>query len=312
MARFFWLGTGVLRVMAGAAFAASCAGAQEVAIQPRAHPQTISYPRANLRMDVRMVQIPVTVTDLRGKPILDLRKNNFRIFEDEVEKPIASFFSSDTPVSAGIVFDSSRSMKPRLKDARESVEEFMRTSSEGDEFSLIRFSDKAELLSPFTRDAGEISKQLASIQAKGWTALTDAIILAAHQSRKAVNQRKALVVISDGGDNNSRYTMSELISMLREADIRVYAISLMERPQFLGKICEDTGGRAIWVHKLSELHDAMEQLSLEMRSEYVVGYTPDAQRNDGRYHKVRVTVEPPAGMARLRTSWRHGYFAPNQ
>ena len=137
-------------------------------------------------------------------------------------------------------------------------------------------------------------------------------MLAAHQTRKAHNQRKVLLVVSDGGDNNSRYTVGELIAMLREADVRVYAISLFQRPQFLQGVCEETGGRAVWVHKLEDLPDARGQLSLEMRSEYVVGYTPDTPRNDGRYHKVRVAVQPPHGMARVRTSWRRGYIAPDK
>jgi Ca-activated chloride channel homolog len=285
---------------------------QEVTITPRARTQPVSYPRASLRADVHLVQIPVTVTDLHGKPLLDLRKADFRVFEDEIEKPISAFFTSDAPISAGVVFDSSRSMKRRLDDAREAVEQFLHTGAEGDEFFLIRFSDRAELLSPFTRDTGEISRQLGSVEAKGWTALTDSIVLAAHQSRKANNQRKVLLVISDGGDNNSRYSMGELIAFLREADVRVYAIGLIERPQFLAKVCEETGGRALWVRKMADLPEAMGQLSLEIRSEYVVGYTPDAPHNDGRYHRIRVAVQPPAGMARVHTSWRRGYIAPDE
>ena len=292
--------------------AAVTVAGQDVAIKPRLRPQPVSLPRANLRMDVQMVQIPVTVTDLRGKPLLDLHKSDFRVFEDEIEKPISAFFSSDAPVSAGVVFDSSRSMKNRLNEARESVEQFLHTGSEGDEFFLIRFSDKAQLLSPFTRDIGEISRHLNSIEAKGWTALVDSIMLAAHQSRKATNQRKVLLVISDGGDNNSRYSLPELISALREADVRVYAIGLIDRPQYLERICEETGGRAVWVRKLTDLPETMGHLSLEMRSEYVVGYTPETAHNDGRYHKVRIAVQPPAGIAHVRTSWRRGYVAPDE
>jgi VWFA-related protein len=285
---------------------------QDVTITPRARTQAVNLPRANLRMDVQMVQIPVTVTDLRGKPLLDLSKGDFRLFEDEVEKSITAFFTADTPISAGIVFDSSRSMKNRLRDARESVEQFLHTGSTGDEYFLIRFSDQAQLLAPFTQDTEEISRQLGSIEAKGWTALNDSIVLAAHQSSKAHNKRKVLLVISDGGDNNSRYSMGEMIGILREADLRVYAVSLFDKSPLLEKICEETGGRAVRVHKLAELPGAMDLLGLEMRSEYIVGFAPDRAQNDGRYHKVRVAVQPPAGMARVRTSWRHGYFAPDE
>ena len=290
--------------------AAMIAGGQEVSITPRVRPQNVSLPRANLRMDVQMVQIPVTVTDLRGKPLMDLHKTDFRVFEDEVERPITAFFTSDTPISAGVVFDSSRSMKNRLKEARRAVDQFLATGSDGDEYFLIRFSDKAQLLSPFTLDASRISRELGAVEAGGWTALNDSIVLAAHESRKAHNQRRVLLVISDGGDNNSRYSVGEMISMLREADVRVYAISIYDKSALLTRICEETGGRVIRVRKLSELPEAMEQLSIEMRSEYVVGYAPEKSNNDGRYHRVRVAVQPPAGMARVRTSWRRGYIAP--
>jgi len=252
------------------------------------------------------------VTDLRGKPLVDLHKTDFRVFEDDIEKPISAFFTSDAPLSTGIVFDSSRSMKGRLKDARQSVEQFLNTGSTGDEYFLIRFSNKPELLSGFTLSAEQILGELSGIEAGGWTALNDSIVLAADQMRKAHNQRRVLLVISDGGDNNSRYSVGELTRMLREADVRVYAISIYERSTLLERVCEDTGGRTIRVHKLSELPDAMDQLSLEMRSEYVVGYTPDTQINDGRYHRIRVAVQPPAGMARVHASWRRGYFAPGE
>ncbi len=131
---------------------------------------------------------------------------NFRVFEDEIEKPIAAFFTADTPISAGVVFDSSRSMRNRLQDARQAVEQFLHTGSTGDEYFLVRFSDQAQLLARYTQDTAAISRELKGIEAKGWTALNDAIVLAANQSRKASNQRRVLLVISDGGDNNSRGT----------------------------------------------------------------------------------------------------------
>ena len=126
--------TNVLRLSLCASVAVLTATGQEVTITPRARPQPVNYPRANLRTDVQMVQIPVTVTDLRGKPLLDLRKTDFRVFEDEIEKPIAAFFTSDTPISAGVVFDSSRSMRKRIDDARDAVKQFLHTGSDGDEY----------------------------------------------------------------------------------------------------------------------------------------------------------------------------------
>jgi VWFA-related protein len=257
------------------------------------------------------VQIPVTVTDLRGQPLSELPRDAFRLFQDDIEQPITAFSTSDAPISAGLVFDSSRSMKGRIDDARTAVEQFLNTRVPLDEFSLVRFSDHAEVLAPYTRDAEEISRRLSAVQPRGWTALFDAVCLAAQQVRKARNQRKVLVIFSDGGDNNSRYSESELIRLLREADVEVYAISMFERPRSLEHITEETGGRALWVHRLDELPAAVETLSRQIRSEYLIGYSPAALQNDGKYHRIRIEVQPPTGVPRVRTSWRHGYTAPS-
>jgi len=284
-----------------------------ISISPRSRPTTaaaLTY--ANLRSDVRLVQIPVTVTDLRGQPLIALNRSAFRLFEDEVERPITAFSITDAPISATLVFDSSRSMKGRIADARAAVEQFLKTGMPGDEFSLVRFSDKAELLTPFTRDTSEISRELSFVEPRGWTALFDAVCLATQQIRKAHNQRRVLVVFSDGGDNNSRYSESELISMLREADVEVYAVSMFERPRSLERIAEETGGRALWVRKLEDLPAAIETLDRQIRSEYLLGYSPGAVQNDGKYHRVRIEVQPPAGMERVRASWRRGYTAPGE
>jgi len=192
------------------------------------------------------------------------------------------------------------------------VEQFLNTAGTADEFSLIRFSDKAEILSPFTHDVGDISRRLSAVEPRGWTALFDAVCLATQQVRKGRNQRKVLVVFSDGGDNNSRYSEPELIRFLREADVQVYAISMFERPRSLERIAEETGGRALWIHKLDELPAAVETLSRQIRSEYMIGYSPAEIHNDGKYHRIRVEVRPPAGLERVRASWRRGYTAPGE
>lgn len=285
---------------------------ERVSIVPRVRAAPAKMPRADMRLDVKLVQIPVTVTDLRGKPLLDLGRNDFRIFEDDVEQQITAFSQSDSPISAGLVFDASRSMKSRIQDSRRAAEQFFHTSGPGDEFFLVKFSDRAELLTPFTRNLEAISQRLQSIDAQGWTALLDAIFLATHEVKRAGNPRKALVIFSDGADNNSRYSEAELLSIAREADVRVFAVSLFEHARFLERICDETGGQMIRVNKMTDLPDAMEQLSRQLRSEYLVGYSSKNQPNDGRYHKIRVEVRPPDGMARVRTSWRRGYMAPNE
>jgi len=296
-----------------AAIGGSVVFAQEhVTITPRARPERTLALRANLRTDVHLVQIPVTVTDPAGAPILGLSEASFRIFEDEVERPIASLSVSDAPISAGIIFDTSRSMKPRIADTRAALDEFLKTTNILDEFFLVRFSDTAELAAPFTRNPSDLWHALDGVEAKGWTALNDAIILGTQHVRKGKYQRKSLVVLTDGNDNNSRYSEGELLSILREADVRVYALSIIERSRFVQKICDETGGRAIWVRHMTDLPAAVEDLSNHIRSEYIVSYSPASLQNDGRYHRVRVEVQPPPGMAKVYPAWRRGYVAPEQ
>lgn len=307
----------MLRIGLAAAFVLFASGvlrAQDrVSISPRTRPSlpAASAKAVNLRYDVRLVQIPVTVTDLRGLPKTDLSRDAFRVFEDDVERPISSFIVDDAPISATLVFDSSRSMKPRMADARAAVEQFLKTALPGDDFSLIRFSDRAEILSKFTTDPDLILRELNSVEARGWTALFDALCLGAHHVRKGANQRRVLVVFSDGGDNNSRYSESELMSVLRESDVEVNAISMIEKPRTLDRLAEETGGRAYWVKKLEDLPEAVEALSRQIRSEYVVGYNPGTFLNDGKYHRVRIEVRSP-DATKLRTSWRRGYYAPGE
>jgi VWFA-related protein len=261
-----------------------------------------------MRLEVRMVQIPVTVTDLRGTPVLGLPAESFRVFEDDAPRPIAALSVSEAPISAGIVFDTSRSMRPRLRLSFSALDQFLRTSAVEDEFFLVRFSDKPELAASFTHRPADILSPLASVEAKGWTALNDAICLAANMVRRGRHARRVLVVFTDGNDNNSRYSEAELLSLLREADVQVYAINMIDRARFLQRICEETGGRTIFVHRMADLASAMEDLSRQIRSEYLISYNPVGRRSDGRYHRVRVEVDPPAGGGRVYATWRRGYF----
>lgn len=266
--------------------------------------------RSTFRLDVKLVEIPVAVTDSRDRPMLGLPQGSFRLFEDETEQNIVSFSRSDAPLSTGLVFDTSRSMKNRIEKSRAAVEQFFATSVPGDEFFLVTFSDNVELASPFTPDTQGISQLIRSLRPQGWTAMVDAIWRSLQEMHHASNPRKVLLVLSDGGDNSSRYSEGELLSLVREADVRIYSIGLFERPRYLERLAEETGGGVVWVHKLSELPDAMEKLSAQIRNEYRLGFFSDHAVNDGRYHKVRVEVQQPVEGKRLRVSWRRGYTSP--
>ena len=284
---------------------------ERVAIEPRVHaarPEAIRH--ATFRLDVKLVQIPVTVTDVRDRPVLGLAESSFRVFEDDVEQHIAAFSMGDAAISAGLVFDSSGSMRHHIGESREAVSRFLNTAVPGDEFFLVRFSDDPQLVTPFTPDPGAISLGLRSVQPRGWTAMNDAIVRSLEEMRRAANPRRVLLVLTDGVDNNSRYSDAELLSLVREGGAGLFAIGLFERAHFLEKMAEETGGRVIWVHKIAQLPEAIERLSLEIRNQYVVSYFSDHAANDGRYHKVRVEVQPPPALAPVRVSWRRGYTAP--
>jgi VWFA-related protein len=284
--------------------------AQKVSIEPRVHAAPAVLTNATFRLNVKLIQIPVTVTDLRDRPVLDLKKSAFRVFEDDVEQEISSFSMVDAALSAGVVFDQSGSMRNHISESRAAVDQFLETAVSGDEFFLVKFSDNAELDLPFTPFNDEISKHLAMIEPHGWTALIDAVWRSTSEMRRAHNGRRALMIFSDGADNNSRYSEAELVSLLREADVQVFAIGLFERPRLLERLADLTGGRVIWVKKTGDLTESMEKLSLQIRNQYVVGYFSDRDRNDGKYHKVRVEVTPPADTGQVRATWRRGYTAP--
>ncbi len=264
-----------------------------------------------IRSEVKLVQIPITVTDLFERPLLGLHKDNFRVFDDGVEQNIFQFFSEEAPVSVGMVFDASNSMQKKINQSRLAVEEFLRLSAPGDEFFLLKFSSRPAPVCPFTTDVNEIRDGLATIQSGGWTSLYDAMYLGINHMKLAVHSRKALFVLSDGEDNNSRYTEGEIRSLIREADVRVFAISILDRSASLERICEESGGRAYRIRKLDELSDMAATLSKEIHSYYVLAFSAEKARDDGKYHRVTVRFNPPAGAPPLRVAWRHGYYAPS-
>jgi Ca-activated chloride channel family protein len=300
----------------------------QASIVPRPKPgeqPAIPQPKANIRIDTNLVLIPVTVTDPLNRFVTGLDQDVFDIFEDKIKQKIMSFGSEDAPLSIGIVFDTSGSMGPKLEKSRQSVAEFFKTANPEDEAFLVEFSDRPELVTPFTHNLEEIQNRLTFTQSKGRTALLDGVLLALRTMKKAHNPRKALVVISDGGDNSSRYTESELKSFVKEADVQIYAIGIYESisargrtpeelsgPGLLTDISEPTGGRHFIVENLSELPDVAAKIGIELRNQYVLGYSPSNGARDGKYRKVQVKIIQPRGLPQLHAFWRTGYYAPTQ
>ncbi len=296
------------------------AGAQAPALTGRASVK--ARPGELLRMNVDMVLVPVTVTDPMNRLVTGLEKEDFQVYENSGEQKISSFASEDAPVSIGIIFDLSGSMTSKLLRARESILQFIKTANPEDEFFVIGFNDRPELIEDFTSSVEDIQARLATVQSGHRTALLDAIYYGVQKMREARHQRKALLVVSDGGDNRSRYTEGEVRSQVRESDVEIYSIGIFDPyaatpeertgPQLLNELSEETGGRLYRVDDLSEMGDIAEKISTELRNQYVIGYTPKEISRDGKWRKVKVKLNPPPGLPQLTVHARTGYYAPLQ
>jgi VWFA-related protein len=300
----------------------------KVEITPRAKkgdapPETVR--RGNIRVESTLVLIPVTVTDPLNRFVTGLERENFRLFEDKSEQKVTHFASEDAPLSVGLVFDTSGSMGSKLDKSRQAVGQFFKTANPEDEFFLIQFNDRPEMVVDFTTRVEEIQNRLTFTQSKGRTALLDAVYMALHKMKKAKNPRKALLIISDGGDNSSRVTDRAIQKLVQEADVQIYAIGIFEQmgnrgrtpeelsgPSLLSELAEQTGGRHFPVDNLNELPDVAAKIGMELRNQYILGYTPTNQGRDGKYRRVQVKLQQPRGLPALRATWRLGYYAPVQ
>ncbi|HTR35786.1 MAG TPA: VWA domain-containing protein [Bryobacteraceae bacterium] len=280
-----------------------------VTIVPRL-PRGSARAKTAIRVDVNLVLIPVMVTDPYQRVVSGLRKQDFRLFEDGVQQNISQFFNGEEPVSIGIVFDASNSMHNKIAQSRQAIREVLNLSLPGDEFFLLKFSDRPESVCAFTTNVHEIEDGLESIQPGGWTSLYDAIYVGISHLKHANLGRKVLLVLSDGGDNDSRYTEREMKELVKESDVRIFAISVFEKSPSLNSIAEESGGRAFRVRNLNELPDLAAKLSSEIHSEYVLGYSPTNRERDGKYRQVKVELLPPQDVPRPSTSWKHGYYSP--
>jgi Ca-activated chloride channel family protein len=275
-----------------------------------------------LKSSVDLVLVPVTITDPMNRLVTGLDKENFQLFEGGSGQEIKSFSSEDAPVSLGVIFDSSRSMSSKMDRAKDAVMEFFKTANPQDEFFMITFSDAPEVVSDFTSSVDEIQGKLIYAVPQRMTALLDAIYMGITKMRQAKYAKKALLIISDGGDNHSRYTENEIKALVKEADVMVYAIGIYDRyfqtpeerlgPELLGEVAELSGGRAFTVENPNDLADVATKIGIELRNQYVLGYRPRNGMRDGKWRKIKVKLLPPKGLPPLRVYARTGYYAPEE
>src|SRR6202030_665920 len=271
-----------------------------------------------LKVDVDLVLVPVTITDPMNRLVTGLDKENFQLFEGSSKEEIKSFSSEDAPVSLGVNFDSSGSMSSKMDRAKDAVVEFFKTANPQDEFFMITFSDAPEVVSDFTSSVDEIQGKLVFTVPQKRTALLDAIYMGVSKMRQAKYPKKALLIISDGGDNHSRYTEGEIKSLVKEADVLIYAIGLYDHyfpteeerlgPGLLSDVTELTGGRAFTIDNPNDLGDVATKIGIELRNQYVLGYRPKNPGHDGKWRKIKVKLLPPKGLPPLKVYAKTGYY----
>ncbi len=281
-------------------------------------------PTNGLHMDVDLALINVTVTDPYNRLVTGLDPDNFRVYEDNVEQEVVTFSSEDVPISIGVIFDFSGSMANKIGKAREAALQFFKTANPQDEFFLVSFNERAELTSAFTNSIEDLQSRMMLTAPKGRTVLLDAIYLGLSQMRGARNGKRALLILSDGGDNHSRYNESDIKRLIKEADTQLYAIGIFDPlgyrnrtpeelngPSLLGEVTEMTGGRVFAVENLNELPDIASKIGMELRNQYVLGYRPSNKAHDARWRKIKIKLRAPKGLPPLNVYSKTGYYAPS-
>jgi Ca-activated chloride channel homolog len=270
--------------------------------------------------DTDLVSLTVTVTDSFNRLVMGLDRRNFEIYEDKVKQEIAFFSDDDSPVNLGIVFDVSGSMKGKLDRARDALKAFIQTSHSDDDFFLVGFNQRANLLAEFT-DGAALANKLTLVDPGGQTALYDAAYLGIEKVKQGRHNRNAILLISDGQDNSSRYTYGELRKLLKEAGVQIYCIGIvelgggaggtldMQGQAILEEIAQTTGGKAFFPKSGAELEEITTRIALELRHQYSIGYNPTNVKNDGQWRKVKVSVIPPKGWSNLKVKHKEGYYA---
>ena len=289
--------------------------------EPTPTPPEDIDPSAPVKVKTDLVTLTLTVTDLYGRYVSGLTKNAFNIVDNNQQQEITFFSDSDAPVSVGILFDVSGSMSgEKIAKARKALERFINSSHPNDEYFLIAFNSRAQLLLDRTRDGDAVLQKLTLVQPRQNTALYDACYLGIERVTRGSHQKRALLIISDGQDNSSRYNFGEVRRLMKESDVVTYAVGIidagdaasqlgMQGQAFLDELTSVTGGKSFYPNTDIEMDEIFERIALELRHQYSVGYTPTDFQPDGKWRKVKVKVKPPRGLPRLTVRSREGYYA---
>jgi Ca-activated chloride channel family protein len=275
-----------------------------------------------VKVDVDLVLVTATVTDPQNRYVTGLEKENFQVWEDRIEQGIAYFSSEDVPLSVGLVFDVSGSMKDKIATARDAASTFLKTGNPDDEYFLVSFANRPEVVEDFTSDISRLQNHLIFTAAKGMTALYDSVYVGLEKLKEGTQPKKALLLITDGEDNRSRYTFSNVKEFVKEQDVQIYAIGIVNDwnsqlgsgrtgRALIEELTELTGGRAFFPDSVYELEDICTKIAVELKNQYVIGYKSTNEAKDGKWRKLRLKINPPKGLPNLSIRNKPGYYAPS-
>jgi Ca-activated chloride channel family protein len=287
---------------------------------PESSPATKSG-QSSIKVEVDLVLVNATVTDPSNRFVTGLEKDHFQLFEDKVEQKITQFSNEDIATSIGLLFDVSSSMGDKIGRAKDAAIAFLKTSNPEDEFFLLTFADKPSLDEEFTNDVADIQNRLAYKGAKGSTTLYDAVYLGLEKMKQGHNPKKAILVITDGEDTRSRYSLINVRNAVKESDVQIYAIGIVNSyysdfsqgrsgRAVLEEMTEITGGKAYFPNSVYELEDICTKIAIELKNQYVLGYASTNPAKDGRWRKIKVKLNAPKGLPSLSVRSKTGYFAP--
>ena len=277
---------------------------------------------SSLKIDVDLVLVNATVTDPNNRFVTGLEKEHFQLFEDKIEQKISHFSNEDLPTSIGLLFDVSSSMSDKIGRAKDAAIAFLKTSNPDDEFYLITFADRPTVDEEFTSDVSQIQNRLVYKPAKGSTTLYDAVYLGLEKMKQGHNPKKAILLITDGEDTRSRYSLVNVRNAVKESDVQIYAIGIVNSyysdfaqgrtgRAVLEEMTEITGGKAYFPNSVYELEDICTKIAIELKNQYILGYSSTNPSKDGRWRKIKVKLNAPKGLPALSVRSKTGYYAPS-